>query len=117
MQETKNKTALIWFRNDLRVNENVVLDEALKNDNNVIAVYFFDPRHFEPTRYGFNKTEKFRAKFLIETITDLKHKLSKLNITLLTYRKKPESVIPRLIKDIHIDEIYLQKEWTQEETT
>ena len=115
MPETQNKTALIWFRNDLRVNDNIVLKEAIKNDKNVMAVYCFDPRHFEMTKYGFKKTEKYRAKFLIDTITDLKQSLSKLNINLLTFYKKPESVIHRLVDEYNIDEIYLQKEWTQEE--
>ena len=117
MQEKQNKTVLIWFRNDLRVHDNVVLNEAMKNDNNVIAVYCFDPRQFEMTEYGFKKAEKFRAKFLIETITDLKHNLAKLNINLLTFQKKPESVIPRLINKYDINELYFQKEWTQEEVS
>jgi deoxyribodipyrimidine photo-lyase len=109
------KTALIWFRNDLRVHDNIALEQAMKNGNNVMAVYCFDPRHFEMTEYGFKKTEKYRAKFLIETITDLKQSLSKLNINLLTFYNKPESVIHQLVDAYEIDEIYLQKEWTQEE--
>ncbi len=115
MQETQNKTALVWFRNNLRLHDNVILNEACKNANKVIAIYCFDPRHYEINHYGFKKTEKFRAKFLIETITDLKHNLSKLNVNLLTFRDTPESVIPRLIDDYFIDTLYLQKEWTQEE--
>ena len=115
MQETQNKNALILFRNDLRINDNAVLDAILKSGKNIFAVYCFDPRHFEMTTYGFKKTEKFRAKFLIETISDLKHRLSKLNINLLTYQEKPETVIPKLLEDYSMDEIYLQKEWTSEE--
>ena len=115
MQETQHKKALIFFRNDLRINDNAVLEAALKSGKTIIAVYCFDPRHFETTVYGFKKTEKYRAKFLIETISDLKQSLSKLNINLLTYQEKPEEVIPRLIDAYDIDAIYLQKEWTTEE--
>ena len=116
MQEKQNQNTLIWFRNDLRVNDNAVLNEALKISSNIFAVYCFDPRQFEITAYGFKKTEKFRAKFLIETITDLKNNLAKLNINLLIFHNKPELVFPKLVEALTINQIYLQKEWTQEET-
>ncbi len=109
------KNSLIWFRNNLRVHDNAILNKAQETENNIIGVYCFDPRHYELTDYGFKKTEKFRAKFLIESITDLKENLSKLNITLLTYIEKPESIIPTLVDRYHVDEIILQKESTKEE--
>ena len=115
MQETQNKTALVWFRNDLRVHDNQVLQTALNQNNSLLAVYCFDPRHFEITRFGFKKTEKFRAKFLIETLKDLQQNLSTLNIHLITFFEQPETVIPRLIQKHDINSLYLQKEWTEEE--
>ena len=117
MQEKQNKTGLVWFRNDLRVEDNVILKEAIKHNNSVVALYCFDPRHFETIPYGFKKTEKFRAQFLIETIEDLKRNLSKININLLTYFNTPESVIPDLVEAFNINGLYFQKEWTQEETS
>ena len=115
MQKTQNKNALIWFRNDLRITDNAVLDAALKSDKHIHAVYCFDPRHFEITSYGFKKTDKFRSKFLIETISDLKQSLLKLHINLHVFQEKPELAIPRLVESYAIDEIHLQKEWTSEE--
>ena len=47
MQKKQNKTALVWFRNDLRVHDNVVLQAAIENSQNVIALYCFDPRQFQ----------------------------------------------------------------------
>ena len=72
MQEKQNNTGLIWFRNNLRTQDNASLKKAIDTHKKVIAVYFFDPKHFQKDNFGFKKTEKFRAKFLIETITDLK---------------------------------------------
>lgn len=115
MQKTKDKKSLVWFRNDLRTIDNAVLSEAVKNSTNVIGVYCFDPRHFEMTPYGFKKTEKYRAKFLIESLLNLKKRLNDLNIDLLVYKNYPEAIIPKLCKTYAITEIYLQKEWTEEE--
>ena len=91
MQKTEI-TNLVWFRNDLRTNDNMVLYEATKHNAKVIGVYCFDPKQFEVDAYGFKKTEKFRAKFLIETVENLKSQLRNLNIELLVYHEHPETV-------------------------
>ncbi|MFT7334897.1 MAG: deoxyribodipyrimidine photo-lyase, partial [Porticoccaceae bacterium] len=103
---------LVWFRNDLRTQDNNALFQACKKQGKVIGVYFLDPRQFEKNKYGFKKTEKFRAKFLLETIRNLKNNLAEKNISLLIFHDIPENVIPKLIADYQIDAIFLQKEWT-----
>ncbi len=106
--------SLIWFRNDLRIGDNNSLSEALKADK-VIAVYFFDPRQYAKDSFGFKKTERFRAKFLLDTVAQLKNNLKKLNITLLVYQAKPEELLPDLIEKHGIGSLYFQHEWTSEE--
>ncbi|WP_289644891.1 DASH family cryptochrome [Maribacter aestuarii] len=106
---------LIWFRNDLRVADNISLTKASKGEK-LVAVYFFDPRHYDIGDFGFKKIEKYRAKFLLETVQELKNALKKLNITLLTYNERPEIIIPKLVNDHQIKNIYLQKEWTRDES-
>jgi len=109
------KTGLVWFRNDLRIADNNSLFKAVSENDKVIAVFFFDPRLFELDHFGFKKTEKYRAKFLVESAIELKESLNKLNITLLVYQNKPEEIFSKLIEDYKIDKVYLQKEWTSEE--
>ncbi len=106
---------LVWFRNDLRVNDNESLANAIIENETVIAVYCFDPRHYQETRFGFKKTEQFRAQFLIESVTQLKQNLEKLNISLLVYHQKPEDCLLEIIADNRINSVYFQEEWTSEE--
>lgn len=108
-------SALVWFQNNLRVEDNLVLSEARKENQNLIAVYFFDPRHFEFTEFGFRKTGKFRAKFLIESIAELKGNLAALKIPLFIYHEKPEERLPEFLHKYSISAIYHQQEWTSEE--
>ena len=115
MQKKQNTTSIIWFRNNLRISDNVSLFKAIHHHEKVIAVYFFDPKYFEKDVFGFKKTEKFRAQFLIETITDLKENLANLNITLLTYFSSPDEVLPKICADFSVQSIYTQKEWTRDE--
>ncbi|MGO4905892.1 DASH family cryptochrome [Flavobacterium sp. W20_MBD1_R3] len=111
----KKQKGLVWFRNDLRIHDNESLSTAMKENDSVIAIYCFDPRHFEDTEYGFKKTEKFRAKFLLESVAALKQNLKSLNISLLVYNQKPEDCIPAIIIQNEISSIYFQEEWTSEE--
>ena len=106
---------LVWFRIDLRVQDNNSLFEASKNKKNTIGVYCLDPRQFETNKHGFKKTEKFRAKFLLETLRDLKKNLADLNIPLYILHDIPEKAIPELIDKHVISNLFLQKEWTPDE--
>ncbi|WP_445382784.1 DASH family cryptochrome [Robiginitalea sp. IMCC43444] len=108
------KTALYWFRNDLRILDNAGLSQAGSADH-CLAVYCFDPRHFSKTDFGFPKTGKFRAKFLLETVAELKDALKELNISLLVHRGKPEEVIPEICREQQVNHIFSQAEWTTEE--
>ena len=106
---------LVWFRNDLRVQDNNSIFEAFKNKNNIIGIYCLDPRQFETNKHGFKKTEKYRAKFLLETLRDLKNNLARLYIPFYIFQNIPENVIPELVEKHNITSIFLQKEWTPDE--
>lgn len=111
------KTGLVWFRNDLRIHDQVSLMKAAKENVKVIAIYCFDPNQFAKDRFGFVKTEKYRAQFLIETVTDLQQQLKDLNISLFVYFNAPEAIVPEFIEYHKVTSVYLQKEWTSEEVT
>ena len=106
---------LVWFRNNLRVEDNSSLFEACKNAGKTIAVFCFNPRQFSETKYGYKKTEKFRVKFLLETVSELKENLLQKNVSLLIYFDKPENVFQKIISDYEISNIFTQREWTSEE--
>lgn len=107
---------LVWFRNDLRVQDNISLVKASLGGQ-VIGVYCFDPLYFEPGDFGFKKTERFRAKFLIESVKELRDNLKKHNIPLFVYVGKLSECISELIKEQKINNVFLQKEWTRDETS
>ena len=115
MQTIKSKVNLVWFRNDLRVGDNEVLFEACEDNAKVIGVYCIEPSWFQEGKFGFKKMEKFRAKFLLESLTDLKKNLDKFNIDLLVYFQSAKDTIPSICSEYQVNNIYLQKEWTQEE--
>lgn len=105
---------LIWFRNDLRTDDHELLSRA-DPSLPLAGVYFFDPRQYGNTPWGFPKTGNFRGKFIRESVIDLKESLDALNIPFLVLHERPEVGLPRIVQDWGVDRIYLQKEWTWEE--
>ncbi|MEH6513933.1 MAG: DASH family cryptochrome [Maribacter arcticus] len=105
---------LIWFKNDLRVQDNTSLFKAMSGEK-VIGFFCFESIYFEKDQFEFKRTEKFRAKFLIETVTQLRKELKKINIPLFIYVGKSANYLPQLILKYNIETVYLQKEWTRDE--
>jgi deoxyribodipyrimidine photo-lyase len=112
----KSKTAIVWFTNNLRVRNNKVLYKACANYEQVIAVYCFNPNHYNRNEYGFKKTEKYRAKFIIESVNDLHENLKKLNISLFLCYEHPQVFLPKFCLTHNADALFFQREFTNEET-
>ena len=108
-------SVLVWFRNDLRVEDHQGLKKALVSQNRVIAYYSFSPRLFQPTAWGFKKTEKYRAQFLIESVANLKTALEELNISLIIDLNAAEDSLAKYLKEYQVQTVYMQEEWTDEE--
>ena len=113
--QQKQSTSIVWFTDNLRVQDNSVLNKAMKNSERVIGIYFLIPKEFNKTQFGFKKTEKFRAKFLLDTLKDLKSELDALNISLLVFNSVLEDQISKLVNTYDVKAVYHQKEWTDEE--
>ncbi|MFO7703448.1 MAG: deoxyribodipyrimidine photo-lyase [Psychroflexus maritimus] len=114
MQE-KQKINLVWFRNDLRVRDQISLTSALQKDLPVLGVYVFQPKHYEITKYGFKKTEKFRAKFLLQSVENLKDNLHQLNLPLWVAHQEIGKAFEEIYQTFKVEHIFYQTEWTSEE--
>ena len=114
MQKQKINS-LVWFRNNLRVEDNSSLTNAINSSDKIIGFINIDPRNFISTKFGFKKTEKFRAKFFLESVKELKNQLEKLNISLIITHDYLDKSIPHIIKQYQIEKVFLQTEWTRDE--
>ncbi len=111
----KYNRVLVWFRNDLRVRDNEVVTKASLSAKEVIHVFCFDPRMFEKTSLGFSKTGSFRAKFLIESVADLRKSLRDLGADLIILKGKPEEEVLSLAIKYQAQAIFYSEEVTSEE--
>ena len=110
------KTMLVWFRNDLRIHDNEILFEAVRKADKIVPVYCFDPGHFGISSLNTQKTGAIRAKFIIESVADLKQSLQKLGGDLIVRCGKPEDVLPQIVQQYGVTEVYHHREVASEET-
>ncbi|BDB56453.1 DASH family cryptochrome [Flavobacterium ammonificans] len=109
------KNALVWFKTDLRIEDNETLLKAISQSEKVIPVYCFDEAHFETSVYGFKKTGSFRAQFLLESLEDLDAKLRTLGSGLRIVMGKPEVEIPKLVQEYKAQKVFAKREVAFEE--
>ena len=109
------KTALVWFKTDLRLSDNETLVKAISQSQQLIPVYCFDDSHFETTQYGFQKTGSFRTQFLLESLQDLDTNLRKIGSGLLIVKGKPEVEIPKIVQKYNATKVFAKREVAFEE--
>jgi len=110
------QTAIVWFRNDLRLDDNLTLTEALAHNDWVIPIYIFDKRHYRLSTYGFPKIGAHRAQFIIECVQQLRQELTLLGSNLMVRQGIASIVITELCKEYGVSSVYFSKEVAPEET-
>jgi deoxyribodipyrimidine photo-lyase len=98
-------TALVWIRNDLRVRDHAPLRYAADHYDQVIPVYCFDPRHFGTTMFDLPKMSSIRARFLRESVQDLRDSVQDLGADLVVRRGRPEDILPELVRQTGANEV------------
>ncbi len=112
----ESKVSIVWFRNDLRLHDNEAFHEASFMSDTVIPVYVFDPRVFGvKTSFGFEKTGAFRAKFILESVYDLRERLREKGSDLIIQVGYPEETLPKLGRENQAHYIFCNRERTHEE--
>jgi deoxyribodipyrimidine photo-lyase len=109
------KTAIVWFKTDLRLHDNETIVKAIAQSENIIPVYCFDESHFTTTAFGFKKTGSFRTQFLLESLIDLDANLRAIGSGLLIIKGKPEIEIPKLVKQYKATKVFAKREVCYEE--
>lgn len=109
------KTAVVWFKTDLRIHDNETLLKAIAQSEQIIPVYCFDDLHYETSKYGFKKTGSFRAQFLLESLQDLDQNLRAIGSGLLIVKGKPEIEIPKIVAQYKAQKVFAKREVAYEE--
>ena len=105
----------LLFRDDLRVHDNPTLAAAARETDTVVPVYVFDDRDYGETRYGTAKTGATRARFVRESVEDLRDSLRELGGDLAVRRGRTEDVVASLADEYDAETVFLQTKPATEE--
>lgn len=112
----KTERIVVWYRKDLRLHDNEALIKALDHSQEVIPVFVFDKEVLlGETLYGFKKTGKYRAKFLLESIAQLRQSFREKGIDLVIRFGKAEEEVFELVKSTGASMVYANMERTHDE--
>ncbi len=102
--------SIIWFRNDLRLDDNPALREASKSSSELHAIFL----------YSFEQLEKHneanvKIDFLLKNLQYLNVSLQKLNIPLTIVNsqgfKQDPKIISNLSKERNVDKVFINKQF------
>lgn len=111
----KQNTILLWFRNDLRLHDNVIIHEAIRKNAWVVPVYCFNPFFYRTTPVGTLKTGVFRTRFIQESVYAFRESLQNIGSDLIILYGKPEEEIFKIATELNVDEVYVHQEVADEE--
>jgi len=109
------KPAIVWFRNDLRLHDNEALAVAAAQSTSVLPVYCFDPREYGKSPSGFDKTGPNRARFILDSVHDLREQLRSRGSDLVVRVGRPEEVLPALVAEVGAGAVHMHWEVTYED--
>jgi deoxyribodipyrimidine photo-lyase len=119
----RSKVVLHWFRHgDLRLHDNQALAHSLQQADICIPIFCFDPKLFgdaSRTPHANLKVGSKRAKFLLESVADLRESLQVRGSGICVTHEDPATFFGRLVeglKDANIDiQVSVQEEVLREE--
>ena len=92
---------IVWFRYDLRLEDNQAFIEATKNGN-ILPIFIFDKNY-----YKLDTSSSFHLKFCEDSLKELNHSLKNLyNSKINIYYGDTTEILKNISKKFNISEIY-----------
>ncbi len=96
------------FRRDLRLCDNSALNAALSSSKEVVLCFIFNDAQVQEHRYRSTNG----LAFMIESLEELDKEVSSKGGKLLFLHGEPGAVISRLISELAIEAVYVNKDYT-----
>ena len=97
---------IIWFRRDLRLEDNTAFNEALKRNKDVLPIFIFDDDIIDEL-----ESDDPRVNFIYECLSKMNTSLLDKKSSLLILRGKVELIWNDLIKKYPIKKVYFNHDY------
>jgi len=103
------KHNIFIFRRDLRIKDNVSLNYAMSNFNNIIPIFIFTPEQISSK----NKFKSDNAiQFMIESLKELDLELKKNGSKLHIFKGKNKTVLTKIFKELDVENVIFNMDYT-----
>ena len=111
------RTAIVLFRaSDLRLLDHEPLVKAHASFDRVLHLFCFDPRSFGRSRVaGFPRVGPLRARFLLESVDDLRAALRERGSDLVLRTGRPDIIVPAFAAAVRADLVLAHADCNVEE--
>jgi len=100
---------LFLFHRDLRIQDNIGLNNAIDMCDSIYTCFIFTPEQVSSSnKYRSNNA----IQFMIESIEDLGAEINSNNGELLLFYGKQLDVLKNIIKELHIESLHFNKDYT-----
>jgi len=104
------KKTIFWFRQDLRVFDNIWLIEAIKNSDEILPIFILDKNIIDS--FWWLNDKKFW--FIRESLEKLDIEIKNLSwVWLKIFYDFPEQIIPFLVEKYQINQIYTNETYSR----
>jgi deoxyribodipyrimidine photo-lyase len=101
-------THIVWFRDDLRIHDNPPLVGATQQADEILPVYILDDRKIGEGMFEIDKISGYRAKFVAESVNELRDSLKSIGGNLMIRRGEVEEVLTELEQNFNVKKIHFQ---------
>jgi len=103
------KRAIVWFRKNLRIKDNILLQKTNSKDFEILPIYIIDEKLFENNPIGTPRAGENRLRFLIESIIDLQLGLKELGSNLYIFKGNSQKLVVELAQLHKINYVFTSK--------
>ena len=100
---------VMWFRRDLRLNDNTALYYALKSEQPVLPVFIFDKNILD----DLEEKKDRRIEFIRDALENMQNELKNHKTSVLIFHDTPEAVFKKLLKDYTIQTVFTNEDYEQ----
>ena len=92
-----NKIGIIWFRQDLRLNDNLALDTLNRKYKEIVPIYILD------NKVDIGRTSKW---WLSQSLLKLDLALKKINSKIFFFKGNPDEILKKIIDENNVGAVY-----------
>lgn len=114
---SSESTALVWFRNDLRIHDHYAWNEACKQYKTVKGVYILDSSWLSTTSTvsSLPKVGAERLQFILESLNNLQQQLRRIGSDLIVRVGQSVQVLSEICQQNDAKAVFCHEEVTDEE--